>query len=199
MLDNPWDVIKTTVYEKHVMEGFISKGREIAKKKCKLNYRLLNPGEEPDADDLAEKNERIDELPSLQIFTGVNAVKLYATLPPEVLPFVTEFEYCMWFQCPWVDYHSTDQESTYELINEFLTSASEVQTPGNFVMVGIMNIYPYVEQYQLPDLFSHSKYKFIGCDDSLIREVLYYGYKYQSRMRLNGAERCHITLVFEKR
>jgi hypothetical protein len=70
---------------------------------------------------------------------------------------------------------------------------------GNYVMVGIMNIHPYVSQYQLPELFSHAQYKFVGFDDSLVTEVLYYGYKYQSRMRLNGAEQSHVTLVFEKR
>lgn len=199
MLDDPWDVIKTTVYEKHVVEGFISKGREIAKKKCKLNYRLLNAGHDPNASDLIEKYERIDELPSLQMYTGVNAVDLYATLPPEVLPFVTEFEFCLWFQCPWVDYHSAGEEGTFDLISKFLSSASQVQAPGNHVMIGIMNIHPYVTHYQLLELFSHTQYTFIGFDSSLVTEILYYGYKYQSRMRLNGAEQSHVTLVFEKR
>jgi hypothetical protein len=199
MLDDPWDVIKSTIYEKNVVEGFIRKGREIAKKKCKSNYRLLNEGRDPNESDLIEKHERIDELPSLQVYTGVDAVNLYATLPPEILPFVAEFEFCLWFQCPWVDYFSTGGESTYDLISRFLSSASQVQTTGHYVMIGIMNIFPYVQLYQLPELFNHEQYKFIGFDDTLVSEVLHYGYKYQSRMRLNGAEQSHVTLVFEKR
>lgn len=199
MLDDPWEVIKTTIYEKSVMEGFISKGRETTKKKCKLNYRLLNGGKDPNPSDLAEKHERIDELPSLQIHTGVDAINLYATLPPEVLPFLTEFEYCLWFQCPWVEYLHAGGETTFDLISKFLSSAYEVQTPGNYVIVGIMNIFPYVQEYRLQELFTHPQYKFVGYDDSLINEVIKYGYKYQSRMRLNRAELSHVTLVFEKR
>lgn len=199
MLDEPWDVIKSTIYEKSIKEGFIAKGRETTKKKCKLNFRLLHNGEDPHASDLAEKHERIDELPPLQVHTGVDAEKLYATLPPEVLPFLTEFDFCLWFQCPWVEYFHAGQESTFDLVGKFLSSAYEVQTPGSHVMVGIMNIFPYVQEYHLEELFSHSQYKFVGYDDSLITEVLHYGYKYQSRMRLNGAELSHITLVFEKR
>lgn len=103
----------------------------------------------------------------------------------------------LWFQCPWKG--PKDQKNTASLLLQFLNQASACQLSGGFVMIGVINLYPYCTQYGLMDMLIHPSYEFMGYDDKLIRELLLLGYSFESRYVIDGAEDSHVTLVFRKR
>lgn len=103
----------------------------------------------------------------------------------------------LWFQCPWKA--PGNHKGTASLLVEFLNQSAACQQPGGLVIIGVINMYPYCTQYGLRDMLVHPSYEFVGCDDRLIRELMLLGYCFQSRYVIDGAEDCHVTLVFRKR
>ena len=117
----------------------------------------------------------------------------------------------VWFQCPWVPNAHKDQR-LFKLIHDFLSHVSGKQSQGDYVLIGIANLFPYSQNYRLQDLlgvtegrFGHQccGYKLLGVDDTLIKEILQFGYKHET-VHGTGCDihkeiiSHHITLVFQK-
>ena len=115
----------------------------------------------------------------------------------------------VWFQCPWV-IRSDRGSDTGKLVADFLKHMSSKQCPGDYALVGIVNLYDYVVDYNLPGLLGDDlahehackykfqiRYKFLGADQIFVKELLQHGYHHK------GYKDCHeyfaehhITLVF---
>lgn len=108
----------------------------------------------------------------------------------------------VWFQCPWA-WHSDDLS---RLLVTFLQHMASKQDPGDYTLLGIANLFPYVKNYKLEELLGENLarghvhgYEFLGADRKFVRELLQYGYKHEGCKDIhNGIIEYHITLVFRK-
>lgn len=153
--NNPWDFINSTIYENCVIEGFIKEGREIAKRSCVVNYRVLAKGiadaltssanashssssttaallstnqqEMPYIEAIA-MHAAMDEMPPLRLYTGVDATQLEHTLPLHLQSLARDSGRPLWFQCPWSIGPPLWDTPAFDLISAFLDSAAKIQT-----------------------------------------------------------------------
>lgn len=111
----------------------------------------------------------------------------------------------VWFQCPWIGLQ--DQETnTATLVREFLTHMETKQSPGDYLLIGIANFFPYVIAYRLGELLGDNlsqgavgQYSFLGADTALVQEILRYGYRHQGITNIHDKIfESHVTLVFQK-
>lgn len=130
-----------------------------------------------------------------------------ATNIPESLPVKGK---TVWFQCPWIP---SNFSATHELIHQFLKHMSSKQLQGDFTLIGITTLFPYVKNYRLHELLgddlsgndgtalSALRYKFLGADKTLIKTLLEFGYKHEGSTAKDIHSDLfdfHITLVFER-
>ncbi len=109
----------------------------------------------------------------------------------------------VWFQCPWVPRTRCNQ-TTFKLISSFLTCMAGRQGAGDYVMIGIVTLFQYVIEYKLKSLLQHAdkvKYKFVGADEELIKDILERGYHHKAVVGdiHDKIFNHHLTLVFRKR
>ena len=112
----------------------------------------------------------------------------------------------VWFQCPWL----LDLDKIGQLLRDFLQNMNEQQNCPNYVFIGFTSQttekYTTVHTYQIEQLLAYAPtvgYKFIGADNSFIKEMLAHGYRHKcTDENLDFHERlfhAHATLVFEKK
>ncbi len=122
------------------------------------------------------------------------------SIPPEI----ARWSNLIWFQCPWVaEYH---EHAISDLILVFLGSAADNCAPGTYVCIGITTHEDYMHRYCLErilganlDSCTLDQYEFLGVDDVLIKKLLSYGYKHESKSGVdihNLIRSYHVTLVF---
>ena len=122
----------------------------------------------------------------------------------------------VWFQCPWESMRD-DVQATYKLMKSFFEKMAKKQAKDDLLLIGIAKTFPHVLGYQLQTLLEHdnetnslfvpvacradTKYKFLGYDDELIKQILCHGYKHQSATGDIHFDilHDHITLVFKKK
>ena len=116
------------------------------------------------------------------------------------------------FQCPWLP-NGDPNGTPATLITRFLEHMSTKQNEGDYILVGITKLFPFVKHYDLKGLLgddlsretdSSGKYNFLGADDSFIQEILKHGYHHQS---CHGERKDihediienHVILVFQRK
>ena len=111
----------------------------------------------------------------------------------------------VWFQCPWViRTRAYWGSNTGKLVADFLEHMSSKQRPDDYALVGIVNLSPYVSDYNLHRFLGEDlaqerayNYKFLGADQIFVRELLQYGYHHQGYYDCHKYfAKHHITLVF---
>lgn len=118
-----------------------------------------------------------------------------------------------WLQCPWIPLHDrTLDYNIGNMITCFMKDMNTKQVKGDYLLLGIVNKYPYITGYMLKKVLhnalhgDHSAsvhgYAFLGGDVDLIKEILQHGYKHET---VQGSKdihfyiiNCHLTLVFQK-
>ena len=101
----------------------------------------------------------------------------------------------VWFQCPW-----NEEDTPDLLIGDFLKHMRNQQNQGDYVFIGIAEIYE--KKYDLPKLFEvFSKgYEFCAADKEFIKDILAHGYRHKSYTKdiHETIFSSHTTLVFRK-
>ena len=147
--------------------------------------------------------EGLPVLPKAQVEYGVDARAIPQSLIPPAGGVI-------WFQCPW-----DGQDTTAQLVVDFLVNTSKQLRKGTFVCIGITRKFPYIKSYKLVDILGDNlsaednntnileSYKFLGADVDLIQDILKFGYHHQS---IHGDRDIHeqiiddhVTLVFKKK
>ena len=109
----------------------------------------------------------------------------------------------VWLQCPWIP--MMDQsKTTSSLVAGFFKHMVGKQRRGDYALVGITDMFPYVKNYKLQELLGEDLandhalgYQFLGADTKFIRELLQYGYHHQGCQDIhNKLLKFHITLLF---
>lgn len=107
----------------------------------------------------------------------------------------------IWFQCP---YPTSSKETPASLIAAFFTSAAEVQSKGDYLLLGLVASYLQSGQYRLKNVYTLGgrAYRFLGRIREIITPLLLFGYKHRgSRPEWNPHERIineHDTWVFQR-
>ena len=117
-----------------------------------------------------------------------------------------------WLQCPWIQERDrTRDHNIGHLITGFIKHMGTKQDRGDYLLLGIVNQFPYVKEYMLREVlhealhdrsYSVHGYRFLGGDNDLIKAILQYGYTHET---VYGETRLHyhiiqhhITLIFQK-
>ncbi len=124
----------------------------------------------------------------------------------------------IWFQCPWISprsiIYATD-DYTHTLVSGFLLNLADQIEQGVYVCIGIAKSISHIKHYHLEGLLGKGlaaiinstpvlqKYKFIGADDELVKEVLSFGYHHQSVYEDGDLHKKiindHVTLIFQRK
>lgn len=138
-----------------------------------------------------------DPPPPQRVLFGVDATNTNVRVKGRVV----------WFQCPWISLRSRARGiNTATLVRNFLTHMESKQSPGDYLLIGIVNQFPYVTEYGLGELLGVNlsqqyvgQYRFLGADTTLVREILQHGYRHQAIKDIHGQVlHDHVTLVFQK-
>lgn len=84
----------------------------------------------------------------------------------------------IYFQCPW-----TNPGSQTSFLNSIITSAANVQRPGNYLYFGLTKHTSYAPQYGLDDVIAHAEalgYERLEDDNSITTVAIAYGYHHHS-------------------
>lgn len=107
----------------------------------------------------------------------------------------------VWFQCPWTENYRT----VGDLIERFLQHMPNRPLCGGYVLLGIVNKFPYTKSYLLQNLLGPELagnppgYRFLGADKVFVKELLQYGYRHEGNRDIHDdIFEHHITLVFQK-
>ena len=117
-----------------------------------------------------------------------------------------------WLQCPWIA--SCDRTPEYNighLIARFMKHTSTKQDHGDYLLLGIVNLFPYVKEYMLREVLHEALddrsssvhgYRFLGGDIDLIKAILQHGYIHQTVYADTDIHfkiiQYHLTLIFQK-
>ena len=100
----------------------------------------------------------------------------------------------VWFQCPW----KPNKGGTAKLVKSFCKCMASRQSQGDYLLIGIANCSDYTPSYG--DFENINYYELQGFDDSLIGDILRYGYKHEGLKNIHYyILHCHITLIFKKK
>ena len=195
-----WDGIVSTRYEKESPKPQISDVKLKSIEYCVLQSKLDSTELK-----LSDKILAIIGLPSPP--DGAWKFGIDATNLPEDLSVDRKV---VWFQCPWIplkDRHT--RREIYDLILKFLQHVGDKQSENDYVLIGIVKLFPYVKEYLLDKLklFGENPsgpvseaYEFLGADSKLIKEIIRFGYKHKSVDASEIHEKLldhHLTLVFK--
>ena len=106
----------------------------------------------------------------------------------------------VWYQCPWIQGHPGCE--IYDLILKFLKCVGKKQSENDYVLIGIVNQFPYVKEYELYklQLFGENPsgpvqaYEFLGADNTLIEKIIRFGYKHET---VNNDHDIHEKILFD--
>ena len=111
-----------------------------------------------------------------------------------------------WYQCPWEGKKGSD---TALHIKNFLKHMGKKQRPGDYVLIGITNFFPYVKSYNLGCLpgFTNNgvssmcpEYDLVGADKKFIDKLLQFGYHHKGRSDIHEKiSYDHLTLIFKRK
>ena len=180
----------------------VSSVKEECKKYSRLNGKQL--GIEPEM--IKKYVEAIENVEPPAKGTWISGID--ATNTPKELILAGKVA---WFQGPWMEEWDT-AGAPPTLVTNFLEHMVSKQKPGDYVLIGIANYFPFIKRYRLGDMFDFKEkkltdkypwYDFLGIDDSFIKKVLQFGYHHQC---CNKACDIHeiimetqITLIFKKK
>ena len=117
----------------------------------------------------------------------------------------------IWFQCPWLPGGC----GIGELMSFFLLNLAGQIEAGVYACIGITSYFPYIKDYQLESIIGEGlkaidnhmpvleKYKFIGVDKELIKDILSFGYHHQTVHEDKDIHydifAHHLTLIFQRK
>ena len=122
---------------------------------------------------------------------------------------LTQDQQAIWFQCPWVARNTRNYSAKDLIINFLLNLAAQLQADV-CVCVGIANHPDYAKHYDFKtildiccgDTATQGKYRFVGADDQLIKELLDFGYHHRLAHEDVDLHKTmfnhHVTLVFKR-
>ena len=202
-LRKSWDGITATCYEPASQGNPKPKFSDV---KVKTIQYCLGNGEKFDdpSDAILSKVEIVRKLPSPPRPDGTWQFGVDATCIPDELNVQGKV---VWFQCPWVTQANEDSgQITGELVAKFLKCMASKQHSGDYALVGVVNDMQVIGEYNLQELLGKNlarghahRYQFLGTDKKFVRELLQYGYQYQTRVDDHDHVSFldnHITLVF---
>lgn len=152
-------------------------------------------------DEVTARIEAISALPELDQpwLCGIDA----CAIPLRIIP----SDGVIWFQCPW-----DANNETSKLIQEFLLRTAERVDEDFYVCIGLTKQFPYITKYHLQQVLGWklqandcstpvlAEYKFLGANDTLIKEILSYGYRHKGLNDIHKRIiRDHVTLIFQKK
>ena len=197
-----WDEIVSTRFEAESRGNPSPMFKEVQKECidfCRKNGELLWCDDDT-ITECIEAVEKVQQQPEENWLFGIDA-----TNTPDSL--IVQGKVVL-FQCPWVPIRNM----TGELITSFLRHMSMKQNQGDYVLIGIATLFPFVKDYNLEDLLGEKlsrgtdklgKYDFVGADNTFIQEILKHGYRHMSchsdRDIHETIIKDHITLVFQKK
>ena len=145
---------------------------------------------------------KIVNLPRTRFLPYIDATRLRETELFNADPPHDAYRCAIFFQCPYVGYAN---DETKQLVRDFISSASEVQRPGDFLFIGITTMFPYCKNYGLPEVIGggghaqNNRYLFMGADTEFPKDMLRRGYKHQAFTEIHDKIKdSHITLCFTK-
>lgn len=105
----------------------------------------------------------------------------------------------IWFQCPWF------RNSTALLLRDFVESATKIQMPGDFLVLGLISKEATFRKYEFDEFLNTARktgYTHVKDDTVFIKECIQYGYKHHSNSGRDYHESfksSHVTHIFVKR
>lgn len=145
---------------------------------------------------------KIVNLPWTQFLPHIDATRLRETELFNADPPHDAHRCAIFFQCPYAGYAN---DETKQLVRDFISSASEVQRPGDFLFIGITTMFPYCKNYGLPEVIGvrghaqNNRYRFMGADTEFPKDMLRRGYEHQAVIDIHDKIKDrHITLCFTK-
>ena len=197
-LQNPktWDGITSTRYEPAILthpRPRMDEVKELCIESTLQRYRGSRADEE-----VSTRIEAITELPDWSHFWlyGIDACAIPCGL--------IRRGGVVWFQCPW------DTNETDGLIREFLQRTADTIYHDYYVCIGITKQFPYVLDYDLQGILGFKlqaedtpvlyRYKFLGANESLVKQALSFGYRHQGKCDIHEKIlNDHVTLVFQRK
>lgn len=181
-----------------VQPASLQTGPSLIKRPVKMDLKSFNPT----STHLHSPEQIIAEMGTIS--PGASNIKLHVLCKKHVLP-----SGAIWFQCPW------REKDVNGLISNFLLDVSDKVRENTLVLIGITRHGMYVSRYKLQTILGTGlmakdnstdclkKYKFLGADDDLIKDILSFGYLH---MGISGKDSIHnnlrdyhVTLVFKKK
>ena len=202
-LRKSWDGITATRYEPASQGNPKPKFSDVKVKT--IQYCIVNGEKFGDPSDaILSKVKMVQKLPSPPRPDGTWQFGVDATHIPDKLNVRGKV---VWFQCPWVTQANEDSgQITGELVAKFLKCMASKQHSGDYALVGVVNDMQVIGEYNLQELLGKNlarghahRYQFLGTDKKFVRELLQYGYQYQTRVDDHDHVSFldnHITLVF---
>lgn len=184
---------------------------DVARKKCikgieennKINRISVLQLPKEDQDDVIDYLRGLTEF---TFYTRVNATELkngYGTVFDQ-----KQHPWVLFFQCPW-EKATTQAKDPFNLVIDFLRSASHIMQEDDIVCVGVTIHKTYFSRYKLGDInnFISSTFleqqhlEYVGYDRELIANLLQRGYTHSSKSDHNIHELIfdhHVTISFKK-
>ena len=160
---------------------------------------------------LADSKLKTRKLSNIETIIGLpsppNGALMFGIDATNLPPYLSVKNKVVWFQCPWIPlYDRRTKSAIYDLILRFLQHMGDEQSENDYVLIGIVKLFPYVKEYLLGKMLGEDPviaYDFLGADNTLIKKIIRFGYKHESSVNSKDIHEKllphHLTLVFKHR